>query len=54
MYFVFIHENRIKLAEIVLRREREDEGEGWRGESKIYCKHICKFQNVLYANKNKR
>jgi hypothetical protein len=32
MYFVSIYKNRrMKPAEIVLRRERQEEGEQWRG-----------------------
>jgi hypothetical protein len=39
MYFASIYENRrIKPVEIVLRREEQKEG-------KIYCKHICIFQD---------
>jgi hypothetical protein len=48
MHFVFIHENRIiKPSEIVLRRggRGKSENDGG-GESKIYCKHICKYHNV--------
>jgi hypothetical protein len=34
----------MKPVEIVLRRG-EEEGKRW-GKSKIYCKHICKYNNV--------
>jgi hypothetical protein len=42
---VFIYENRMmKPVEIFLRRrERENNPQG---DSKIYCKHICKNHNV--------
>jgi hypothetical protein len=47
MYFVSICENRrMKPVEIVLRRGREKDGEQQKGKSKIYCKHICKYQSV--------
>jgi hypothetical protein len=48
MYFVSIYKKRrMKPVEIVLRRWGEGKRENDGGnKSKIYCKHICKYQNA--------
>jgi hypothetical protein len=52
--FVFVYENkRMKLVEIVLERWSGVKREKMEGINltKIYCKNLCKYQNVsLYTN----